>query len=47
MSKDMFASYLKKRLLKARQTFTRVGDLPKKLATGDKIKTTKLSKGGT
>jgi len=37
MNINVFASYLKERLLGARRTSTRVGDPPKKLATRDKI----------
>ncbi len=44
MSINVLARYPKERLLEAKQTPIRVGDLPKKLAIRDKIK---LSKGGT
>jgi len=38
MSGNMLTRYLKKKLLEAKQTPTRVGDLPKKPTTKDKTK---------
>jgi hypothetical protein len=38
MNGNMFAWYLKEHLLKAKQTFAHVNDLPKKHATRDKTK---------
>jgi hypothetical protein len=38
MSENMLAQYLKEHLLKTKQNFVHVSDMPKKLATRDKTK---------